>query len=186
MSRNTNLSKLKTSWTKYDIVQVMDVIDSLESIESYKKKEIVIDEPILKSFLGIKTLRSPTPPHWIEVQKYPAEKKLFAFLAVMFTHYEVVKLFAEHYSQKPMGGTFKMEHGKMFTNIRSALVESGATLSNYRRHNEVPFDFSMIFGNGAVGVLFKEVLKERLNRVDDVASDADFIGYVMRMDLTKH
>lgn len=163
MATTVDFTKLKTSWTKYDIVLVMDVISSVEKIEAYKAKEIVIDEPILRSFLGIRSLKDTIPSYWIDIQKYPIEKKLFALLSVLFTHHEVVNLFANKYANENMGGTFIIEVGKMFTNIRSALVEAGAALSNYRREDEVPYDFSLIYKNGEVGVLFKEVLKERIN-----------------------
>jgi len=162
---NVDFKKLKTSWTKYDIVLVMDAISSVEKIEAYKAKEIVIDEPILRSFLGIKTLKDTIPRHWIEIQKYPLEKKLFALLSVLFTHGEIVEMFAQEYSNERMGGLFITRSGKMYTNIRSALVESGAALSNYRRETEVPYDLSLIYENGEVGKLFKEVIKERINSV---------------------
>lgn len=160
-----DFSKVKTSWTKYDIVLVMDVISSIDNIKAYKGKEIVIDEPILRSFLGVKSLKDPTPAHWIAIQNHPLEKKLFALLAVLFTHGDIIKLFANKYSNGKMGGVFFTENGKMYTNIRSALVEAGAALSNYRREEKVPYDFSIIYKNGAVGKLFKKVLKERISRI---------------------
>ena len=171
-----DFKKLKTSWTKFDIVLVMDVISSIEKIEAYKAKEIVIDEPILRSFLGIKTLKDVIPEYWIEIQKHPLEKKLFALLAVMFTHGEIIEMFAQKYSKNKMGGVFITDQGKMYTNIRSALVESGAALSNYRRAIQVPYDFSLIYKNGEVGKLFKQVLKERIKRVSKLndLNDDDF------------
>ncbi|NMR34727.1 AAA family ATPase [Chryseobacterium aquaticum] len=173
---NVDFKKLKTSWTKYDIVLVMDAISSVEKIEAYKAKEIVIDESILRSFLGIKTLKDTIPSHWIEIQKYPLEKKLFALLSVLFTHGDIVEMFAQEYANERMGGLFITGSGKMYTNIRSALVESGAALSNYRREIEVPYDFSLIYKNGEVGKLFKQVIKERINRVSKLnnLSDDDF------------
>lgn len=173
---DVDFKKLKTSWTKYDIVLVMDAISSVEKIEAYKAKEIVIDEPILRSFLGIKTLKDAIPEYWIEIQKYPLEKKLFALLSVLFTHGEIIELFARVYSNERMGGLFITDYGKMYTNIRSALVESGAALSNYRREIEVPYDFSLIYKNGEVGKLFKEVIKERISRISKLNSlnDEDF------------
>lgn len=159
-----DFTDLKTSWTKFDIVHVMDVVSSVDKIEAYKAKEIVIDEPILRSFLGIKSLKDPTPSYWINIQEYPTEKKLFALLAVLFTHGEVIQLFSR-YSDRKMGGIFTIGEGKMHTNIRSALVESGAALSNYRREGQVPYDLSLIYKNGAVGSLFKQVLMERVGRI---------------------
>lgn len=176
MTNQVDIKKLKTSWTKYDIVLVMDAISSLEKIEAYKAKQIVIDEPILRSFLGIKNLKDSIPEYWIEIQKYPLEKKLFALLSVLFTHGEIIEMFAQEYSNEKMGGLFITEYGKMYTNIRSALVESGAALSNYRREVEVPYDFSLIYKNGEVGKLFKDVIKERINRISKLNNlyDEDF------------
>ncbi len=159
---NFDLSKLVTSWTKYDIVQVIDVIDSSETIEAYKKQEIVINEPILKWFLNIRTLKSKTPQYWDDIQRYPKEKKLFALLSVIFTHYKVIDVFAVS-GNNDKGGLLHVNSGdKMFTNIRSALVESGASLPSYRRSTEVPYDFSLLFENGEIGLLAKKLLIDRL------------------------
>src|SRR5690554_5720969 len=172
-----DFTKLTTSWTKYDIVQVMEVIHSVDTIERFKKKEATINEPILRSFLGIKSLEDPTPSYWIEIQKYPNEKKLFALFALLFTHGSVVKDFAEKFSQGEMKGKFVIEDGhKQYTNIRSALVESGAADPSFRRKVEVPYDFSPIFQNSEVGKLFKQVLLERISRLVNIDefSDQDF------------
>jgi predicted ATPase len=164
MNKTLDFTKLRTSWTKYDIVQVMEVIDSLRTIEDFKSKKAIINEPILRSFLGIKSLEDPIPQYWIEIQNFPNEKKLFALFATLFTHGEIIKEFASKYSTGNMKGVFKIESGKQYTNIRSALIESGASKSSYRRTEEVPFDFTPIFQNPAVGKLFKQVLLERFSR----------------------
>ncbi len=165
MSLNINFSNLKTSWTKYDIVQVMDVLYSKETLNKFKNKEAGIDEPILRSFLGLKSLKDPLPDYWLEIQNYPNEKKLFALFAVLFTHGGVVQKFAEKYSTGDMKGVFSIENGKQYTNIRSALIESGASEPFLRRAKEVPFDFSPIFQNIEVGKLFKKIIEERLSRL---------------------
>ena len=167
METHIDFSKLKTSWTKYDIVQALDVVYSVETIEKYKRKEAKIDEPILRSFLGIKSLNDSTPSYWIEIQKYPIEKKIFSLLALIFTHGGVVQDFANKYSVGNMKGIFIAGDSgdKQLTNIRSALVVSEATDPTYRRKNEVPYDFSVAFYNPEVGKLFKQVLQERLSRL---------------------
>lgn len=165
MAVSVDFSRLKTSWTKYDIVRVMEVIYSVETIKKFKNKEAGIDEPILRSFLGIKSIQDPIPDYWIQIQSFPKEKKLFALFATIFTHWEVVNAFAEYYCTGDMKGMFEMEGGKQFTNIRSALVESGAAEPIYRRTQKVPFDFTPIFKNSEVGMLFKNVLVERVSRV---------------------
>jgi len=165
MTMKVDFTKQKTSWTKFDIVQVMEVIENPQTLQKYKTREALIDEPILKSFLGIKSLDDPLPDYWNQIQNYPKdEKKLFALFAVLFTHGEIIKDFAEKYSKGDMKGVFSIEEGKQYTNIRSALIESGAAKLFYRREKEVPFDFSPIIINPEVGKLFKQLLKERISR----------------------
>ena len=74
-----------------------------------------------------------------------------------------------------MKGIFKMEDGKQYTNIRSALVESGAAEPFYRRQERVPYNISIIFYNPAIGPLFKEIILERFSRLSkEVLSDERF------------
>ncbi|MCW3091415.1 MAG: hypothetical protein JWP81_2484 [Ferruginibacter sp.] len=159
-----DIKKLKTSWTKYDSVQVLDVVTSNEEIELYKKGTKTINEPTLRAFLGINDLSDPTPEYWEKIQLYPDQKRLFALLAAIFTHYQNIESFAQ-YSSSNMKGVFKMESGKQFTNLRSALVESGAALNSYRRKSEVPYDLTPLYEKGEVGLLFKDLLKDRLNHI---------------------
>lgn len=175
MSIEVDFTRQRTSWTKYDIVQVMEVIESLQIIEDFKNKKAIINEAILKSFLGVNSLEDPLPNYWIEIQNYPNEKKLFALFATLFTHGGIINEFALKYSTGDMKGIFMTEQGKQYTNIRSALIESGAAKPIYRRTLEVPYDFTPIFQNNMVGRLFKEVLLERVSRfADDEIVDEDF------------
>lgn len=167
MEKQQDFTRIKTSWTKYDIVQALDVIYNIDTIHKFINKEVCIDEPILRSFLGISSLQDPIPEYWKEIQKYPKEKKIFAFLALLFTHGEIVKEFAEKYATGHMKGIFQIAPGKQYTNIRSALVESGAAEPAYRRSASVPYDISIVFYNPEVGKLFKSVLLERLSRLSD-------------------
>lgn len=165
MNIEVDFKRQRTSWTKYDIVQVMEVIESLQIIEDFKSKKAIINEAILKSFLGINSLEDPIPNYWIEIQNYPNEKKLFALFATLFTHGEIVDEFASKYSTGDMKGVFKTAAGKQYTNIRSVLIESGAAKPIYRRTQDVPYDFTPIFQNTNVGKLFKQVLLERISRL---------------------
>lgn len=163
--RKFDLSKLKTSWTKYDIVQVLDVVYSVETIQKYMKGEAMINEPILKSFLGIKSLNDPIPSYWIEIQKYSdKEKKLFALAALLFTHFEIIERFAKYFSKDDMKGVAIIDTGdKSSTNLRSALVISGATDPSNRRRSDVPYDFTPLITNYSIGPLFKQVLLQRFS-----------------------
>ena len=176
MALEVDFLKLKTSWTKYDIVQVMEVIHSEETLKKFVSKEATINEPILRSFLGMKSLDVRIPDYWLEIQNYPSEKKLFALFAVIFTHGEIIKKFAEEYSTGDMKGVYVFEEGrKEHTNLRSALVESGASEPYLRREKLVPFDFSPIFQNLDVGKLFKKVIEERIARLTKVTpSESEF------------
>lgn len=183
MISTIDFTHLRTSWTKYDIVQVMEVIDSLETIEDFKKKRAEINEPILRSFLGINTLNDPTPQYWIDIQEFPREKQLFALLSVIFTHGGIVREFATKYATGGMKGVFQIEPGKQYTNIRSALIESGASKPIYRRQTEVPYDLSLIFQNSQVGKLFKDVLLERLSRFGlSILNDTAFYSIAYEND----
>lgn len=166
-----DFTKLRTSWTKYDIVQALDVPYSVDTIKKYMNKEAQINESILRSFLGVKSLEDPIPDYWIEIQKYPNEKKIFSLLALIFTHGEIVKDFATKYSHGNMKGVFKLDSTeKQLTNIRSALVIAEATDPTNRRKNIVPYDFSVAYYNPKVGKLFKQVLLQRLSRLSDKES----------------
>lgn len=182
-----DLSKLKTSWTKYEIVQVLDVVYSVDTIQKYLNGEASFNEPILKSFLGINSLNDPVPSYWIEIQKYTdKEKKLFALAALLFTHYEVIELFANSYSKGNMKGVATITSDKASTNLRSALVNSGASDPSYRRQSEVPYDFTPLISNYSIGPLFKKVLRQRMEvcGLKDLEDD-DFYSLCIENDFHK-
>lgn len=162
--KELNLSKLRTSWTKYEIVQVLNVVNNVETIHKYLKGEASINEPILKSFLGINSLNDPIPSYWIDIQKFSdKEKKLFALAALLFTHIDIIYLFSKSYSRGNMKGVAVITSHKSSTNLRSALVVSGAAHANYRRNTEVPYEFTPLLTNPSIGPLFKMVLLQRFS-----------------------
>ena len=160
--KELNLSKLKTSWTKFDIVQVLDVVYSVDTIQKYLKGEKSINEPILKTFLGINSLNDPIPSYWIDIQRFKdQEKNLFAMAALLFTHIDIVYLFSKSYSQGNMKGVAVITSHKSSTNLRSALIKSGAAQKIFQRKTEVPYDFTPLLMNHHIGPLFKKVLLQR-------------------------
>lgn len=163
MKKNVlNLSKLKTSWTKYDIVKVLGVVNSEETIQRYMRKDLPINESILKTFLGVRTLEDHIPSYWIDIQHFSdKEKKLFALASLLFTHIDIIYLFSKSYSQGNMKGVAVITSHKSSTNLRSALVESGAAQAISRRKTEVPYDFTPLLTNHRIGPLFKQVLLQR-------------------------
>lgn len=159
-----DLSKLKTSWTKFDIVKVLGVVSSEDTIKRYLRKDVLINESILKTFLGIHSLEDSIPSYWIDIQRFSdQEKNLFALAALLFTHIDVIYLFSKSYSQGNMKGVAVITSHKSSTNLRSALVESGAAETIYRKKTEVPYDLTPLLTNRHIGPLFKKVLLQRLS-----------------------
>ncbi|MGO4292699.1 DGQHR domain-containing protein [Chitinophaga sp. RAB17] len=163
MNTIPDIKLLKSSWTKYDSVKIIQIVAKGELDACIK--EIAIDEPVLRHFLGVEKLNDPLPYYWTEIYKYPEQVSLFALMAALFTHHENIERFAKQYSKGYMQGVFVVEEGKYFTNIRSALVESGAAEKIFRRKPEVPYDLSKLFEIGDVGILMKSLLKDRLSEI---------------------
>nr|WKN34382.1 DGQHR domain-containing protein [Tunicatimonas sp. TK19036] len=165
MSQIGDIKRLKSSWTKYDCVQVIEIIGD-DELDFYLKGEKDINAAVLCNYLGIKSFDDPVPDYWINIQKFPDQKRLFTLAAGIFTHYENIRMFSEDFSNSSMVGTFKVgEGGKHKTNLRSALVVSGAAKNSDRRKDIVPYDLSALFDEGEVGLYFKKLLVERLSRV---------------------
>jgi DGQHR domain-containing protein len=162
---NGDIKKLKTSWTKYDCVQFIEII-GVNDLGAYLNQDKSIDLPVLKSYLGISNLEDKIPSYWNAIQKFPRQKRLFALAAGIFTHIDNINLFASKFSGGNMLGEFSIgEGGKHMTNLRSALVVSGAAQNSYRRKDQVPYDLSVLFEEGDLGGFFKELLIERLGRI---------------------
>lgn len=174
MSDSNLLEKLRTSWTKYDAVQVINIIGN-EELEFYISEEYPINAAVLKSYLGINDLKDELPPYWEDVIKnYPHQRKLFTLLAGIFTHHTNISAFANKYSGENMEGVFIMGEGdKHQTNLRSALVEGGASLNSYRRQPEVPYKFTKIYEVQNIGKNFKSLLEERLRRIGHKQEDVE-------------
>ncbi|AXY60045.1 AAA family ATPase [Acinetobacter sp. WCHAc010052] len=187
-----DITRLKTSWTKYDIVQTLDLLfdkDTLISyIEAAKAGTPKINTPILKAFLGVENLDIEALPfYWFEILKYPKEKKLFGLFSLILTHHEVIDVFKKSSSLNMMGNFSFERTTKQNTNIRSCLVESEAAKPIFRREKEVPYDFSTILLNKKVGALFKELLMDRLNIISlttEVTED-NYYNLVEELELYK-
>lgn len=174
MANEPDIKRLKSSWTKYDSVRVINIIGN-DELDTYLNGKDVIDEPVLKAYIGIETLTDPIPNYWKElILDYPKERKMFTMLAGIFTHFENIEAFANVYATNNMVGVFKVgDGGKHQTNLRSALVESGAALTSYRRKQEVPYDFTKIFQQENIGKLFKKLLIDRLIKVGYKPEEAE-------------
>ena len=159
-----NLTNLSSSWTKFDSVKVIQIIKE-NDLTSYIRREKGIYEPTLKHFLGIKNFDDDLPEFWNKIQSYPEQIGLFALIASLFTHHANITLFAEKYTKGNMEGVFIKEDGKHFTNLRSALVESGASEKIFRKREEVPYDLSKLYKSGEVGKLAHSLFINRLKTV---------------------
>lgn len=176
MKTDFNFEKVSVSWTKYDIVHVLDLVDSEEVLLSYVKGDARINESILKSFLGIKKKSDPIPEFWFEIFSFSAEeRRFFSFFLLLFTSGRIANLFATRYITGPFKGVFVVDEGsKECTNIRSLLVEGGLSLSSYRRTKEVPFDGSILLNSPSIGKLFKKALLNTISINSSYFHENDF------------
>lgn len=166
MAKSKNIERLKSSWTKYDIVQLIEGI-AKNNLEEFLEGKKSINIPVFKAFLGVDSLEKDIPEYWKRIQDFPEQKKLFALLAALFTHHKNIQNFSDKYAVVgELRGTFFIEKGgKHETNIRSALVVSGASPRRFRKKEEVPYDLSILYSNGEIGKLFYFVLEDRLKRI---------------------
>ncbi|HEX7905844.1 MAG TPA: DGQHR domain-containing protein [Chitinophagaceae bacterium] len=187
MPPKVDFSKLKASWTKYDAVQIIEILIA-KDLPIYLSGAKTINKPILRAVLGIEKDESQLPYYWQKIYSYPKQLRIFSLVAALFTHHNNIKKFADKYTRKgQLGGVFTVESkDKVATNIRSALVVSGASLENYRKKIDVPFNFSALFENGEVGLLMKDLLKNRLQKIGyseaDLQNENDFVKYCQKHD----
>jgi DGQHR domain-containing protein len=170
-----DLKKINSSWTKFDVVQVIEITADGKLSEVYNSRS-GIDLPILKSFVGVNSLEEPLPNYWDRIRKYPKQLRLFALMATIFTHEKNIKDFANKYSEKNMRGVLVVPPGKHGTNLRRCLFISGATLQNYKKEKQVPYDLSALYEEGEVGTLFKEVLMQRLVKIGHKEDELDTLN----------
>ncbi len=186
-----DITKLKTSWTKYDIVQTLDLLFDKETLISYieaaKAGSPKINTPILKAFLGVENLDVEALPfYWFEILKYPKEKKLFGLFSLILTHHEIIDIFKKSSLSNMMGSFIFERTTKQNTNIRSCLVESEAAKPIFRREKEVLYDFSLIFNNKYIGSLFKSLLVDRLAKITEEHIDENnYYQLVEELELYK-
>jgi len=174
------LKRINSSWTKFDVVKVIE-ITSEGRLEKVYESQSGIDIPVLRSFVGVNNINDPFPYYWKEVKKYPKQLRLFALLATIFTHEKNIKDFANKFSDGKMRGVLTVPSGKYGTNLRRCLISSGASLKNYQTEKIVPYDLSALYEEGAVGVLFQEVLKQRLIKIGHEAEELDTFNKFLKV-----
>lgn len=160
-----DFSKVKMSWTKFDVVHLVDLVSSYEIFKMYYSKKAKIDEPILRGFVGVNTLSDPIPDFWnIVFTLTDHERKQFAFFWALFSSYEVASSFANKYIEGPLRGHFEVEKNKVSTNLRSLLVECSVASPSARRQSSFEFDGSSLLNSAEAGHAFKMALDTYLKR----------------------
>src|ERR1035437_1023209 len=165
MNKAFEIQNLKSSWTKFDAVKVIDIVME-DDVEQYLKGKKEIDLPILRNFLGIDKNTDKVPVFWYKLKDEPAIGKLFSCIATLMTHHDLISRFSEKYSTENMGGIYQMSNdSKVDTNIRSALINSGASDKEYINSQTVPYDFSELFKSSIYGKYFQELIFLRLEKI---------------------
>jgi hypothetical protein len=98
-----NVENIRTSWTKFSIVQAVQIL-SEGDLSQLNNSEI--DAPIVKAVLGTNDL-SKIPDYWKQVLTFNEGRALFAMTAAIFTHHSLIEDFAKIYSTKDYKGVFK-------------------------------------------------------------------------------
>lgn len=159
MNTKFDFTKVKMSWTKYDVVHLVDLVSSFDIFKMYYGKKAKIDEPILRSFVCVKTLDEEIPEFWKVVFTLDEqERKQFACFWALFTGYDVAVSFANSYMTAPLKGVFGVDKSKVSTNLRSLFVESSVAPASSRRAASVEFDGSSLLNSPEAGRAFKMAL----------------------------
>lgn len=175
MKTKFDFSKVKMSWTKYDVVHLVDLVSSFDIFLKYYTKQAKIDEPILRSFACVNSLTDPIPKFWnIVFTLNERERKQFACFWILFTGYDVAKSFADKYMSGSLKGRIEVEKGKKYTNLRSLFVESSVAPADARRESVVEFDGSSLLNSKDAGIAFKMALNTYLERNADLYDESEF------------
>ncbi|KMZ43539.1 MULTISPECIES: hypothetical protein [Bacillales] len=166
------LEDLKVSLTKFGVIEVINIIKNgqlEEYLDGTYEASHKIDRPQINAALGI-TENDPStvPVYWKEIDNFPELIELFCLVAVIFSHHDLIKKFKESRSEAMRGVLHKDSFSdvKVFTNVRRLLLHSGAAPVTAERSDNVPYDFSPLFANSNVGRLIKQLLLDRLKRIN--------------------
>lgn len=165
------LEDLKVSLTKFGVIEVIDIIknDQLkEYLDGTYEASHKINHPQINAALGVTEIDPSTvPTYWKEISNFPELIELFCLVAVIFSHYELIRKFKESRSEVMKGVLHRDSFSdvKVFTNVRRLLLHSGAAPFTAERSDNVPYDFSPLLANGKVGRLIKQLLFDRLKKI---------------------
>jgi len=176
-----DLKNINSSWTKFDIVQVIQIAAEGKLKQLYESKE-GINSSIIKSFVGVNRLEDDFPHYWDEMKNFPKQLRIFALMSAIFTHEKNIKDFANKFSDGKMRGVLTVAKGnKQSTNLRRGLIVSGVSLKNYEKEREVPYDLSAFYEEGKVGLLFKELLKQRILKIGHSPEEIDSFSNFLKI-----
>lgn len=169
MKTKFDYSKVKVSWTKYDIVHITDLMESKDTFTQFYEGHGGIDKPILKAFIGVKDLSDAIPEFWESVFQWNRIDRLY-FAVFLFSYtsaYQAENMIIPS-MKSPFRGELEVSRAKESTNWRSLLVESGLAQATERRKSIVHFDGSRLLNSAEIGATFKLALENliQINAVD--------------------
>lgn len=160
MKTKFDYSKVKVSWTKYDIVHITDLMESKDTFTQFYEGHGGINIPILRAFVGVKDLSDPIPEFWDAVFTWDKIDRLyFAVFLFSYTSAYQTKQMIIPSMKSPLRGEFVVSGAKESTNWRSLLVESGLAQATERRKSTVHFDGSRLLNYADIGATFKQALE---------------------------
>ena len=173
MKTKFDYSKVKVSWTKYDIVHITDLMESKDTFTQFYEGHGGIDKPILKAFIGVKDLSDAIPEFWESVFQWNRIDRLyFAVFLFSYTSAYLAEDMIIPSMRSPLCGEFEVSGTKESTNWRSLLVESGLAPATERRKSTVHFDGSRLLNSAEIGATFRRAL-ENLIQINSSDYEAD-------------
>lgn len=170
-----DFSTVSVSWTKYDIVRVLDLVENRDVMMSYYSGHSPMDSSVLRSALLLKKDGDPIPEFWDEVFSWDIRiRRYFMFFLILFSNAKEAQAFSSCY-EGAFRGSFSVEkQNKVHTNLRSLLVESGLSSLALRRASLVPFDGSILLNEVEVGPVFRKALSFFIDRNSKVYYPEEF------------
>ena len=173
MKTQFDYSKVKVSWTKYDIVHITDLMESKETFAKFYEGRGEIDIPILRAFVGVKDLSDPIPEFWDTVFQWEqTDRYYFAVFLFSYSSAYLAENMIIPSMRSPLCGELEVSRAKESTNWRSLLVESGLAQATERRNPTVHFDGSRLLNSAEIGATFKHAL-ENLIQINSSDYEAD-------------
>lgn len=159
-----DFSRVSVSWTKYDIVRVLDLVENRDVMMSYYSGDSPMDPSVLRSALLLRQDDDSLPEFWDEVLSWDLRiRRYFMFFLILFSNGKEAQAFSSCY-EGAFRGSFLVEGYKVHTNLRSLLIESGLSSLTLRRAQVVPFDGSILLNEVDVGPVFRRALSCYIDR----------------------